>query len=291
MKPATGTFSILLVFSASSLLAQAPRPDPLAENLFPPDLVLQFQSEIVLTDEQREAIRAEMEKAHPRFEALRQQLEKETEKLAELLKKERVDEKAALAQFDQVQNLERDLKRAHLALVIGLKNKLTPEQQARLQELRKKFAADKQPASIPSKLEKVKAGVEQWQSEGHDPSPVGIIMQEFEPLMKERKFREAEAVIDRALKVLEENPKDKDARPEKKSSASPPAEPHAQSTNAKNPEALRAEIESLIATTNVPWRQIPWKSCLLEGLKESREQRKPLMFWVFIDRPADDRRC
>jgi hypothetical protein len=57
-----------------------------------------------------------------------------------------------------------------------------------------------------------------------------------------------------------------------------------------SPEALKAEIESLKAAKPA-WREIAWKSCLLEGLKESREKKKPVLLWVFIDRPIDDARC
>ena len=56
------------------------------------------------------------------------------------------------------------------------------------------------------------------------------------------------------------------------------------------PEVLKAEIEALKAP-KVAWREIAWKSCLLEGLKESREKKKPVLLWVFIDRPIDDARC
>ena len=56
------------------------------------------------------------------------------------------------------------------------------------------------------------------------------------------------------------------------------------------PESLRAEIEALKAP-NVAWRQIAWKSCLLDGLKEARAKNKPALLWVFIDRPTDDARC
>ena len=56
------------------------------------------------------------------------------------------------------------------------------------------------------------------------------------------------------------------------------------------PEALKAEIEALKAAKPA-WREIAWKSCLLEGLKESREKKKPVLLWVFIDRPIDDARC
>ena len=59
---------------------------------------------------------------------------------------------------------------------------------------------------------------------------------------------------------------------------------------AQSPEALQAEIAALKAT-HVAWRQIAWKGCLLEGLKESREKKRPVLLWVFIDRPAADARC
>ena len=55
-------------------------------------------------------------------------------------------------------------------------------------------------------------------------------------------------------------------------------------------ESLKAEIESL-KSPRVAWREIASKSCLLEGLKESRATGKPILLWVFIDRPTDDARC
>ena len=63
-----------------------------------------------------------------------------------------------------------------------------------------------------------------------------------------------------------------------------------QAQKAPTPNALQAEIEALKAP-GVAWREIAWKSCLLEGLKESRAKNKPALLWVFIDRPIDDARC
>ena len=57
-----------------------------------------------------------------------------------------------------------------------------------------------------------------------------------------------------------------------------------------SPKALRAEIEEL-RLENVAWRQIHWNTCLLEGIKESRRLKKPMILWIFIDRPVDDERC
>ena len=59
---------------------------------------------------------------------------------------------------------------------------------------------------------------------------------------------------------------------------------------AATPEALKEQVETL-KVARVAWRQIAWKSCLLEGLKESRQQKRPVLLWVFIDRPLDDARC
>jgi hypothetical protein len=63
-----------------------------------------------------------------------------------------------------------------------------------------------------------------------------------------------------------------------------------ESPTPNSPEALRVEIEALKAE-RVAWRGIAWKSCLIEGLKESRDKKKPVLLWVFIDRPIDDARC
>src|SRR5262245_23341028 len=128
--------AVLGSLAAAHLRAQAPpaeqHPDPLAGSLFPPELVIEFGADVGLAEEERAAVRAEVEKAQPRFEDLHRRLQKETEGLAGLLKKERVDPAAALAQLDKVADLEREIKRAQLALIIGIKNRLTPEQQAKL---------------------------------------------------------------------------------------------------------------------------------------------------------------
>ena len=59
---------------------------------------------------------------------------------------------------------------------------------------------------------------------------------------------------------------------------------------APTPETLKADIDALKAA-KVAWREIAWKSCLLEGLKEARARNKPALLLVFIDRPVDDARC
>ena len=65
------------------------------------------------------------------------QLQDEAEKLIELLKQARIDEAQALAQLDKVLAAEREIKRAQIALLLRLKNRLEPDQQTRLQEIQR----------------------------------------------------------------------------------------------------------------------------------------------------------
>ena len=62
------------------------------------------------------------------------------------------------------------------------------------------------------------------------------------------------------------------------------------SLTAQGISTIRAEVDSL-RVKDVAWREIPWKNCLLEGLAESRATGKPIILWIFIDRPTDDARC
>jgi hypothetical protein len=54
------------------------------------------------------------------------------------------------------------------------------------------------------------------------------------------------------------------------------------------PAAMQAEIEAL-KPKKLAWREIAWRNCPLEALKEAREKRKPVIAWVFLGNPADER--
>jgi len=210
----SASLSLLCLCLNHAFAGQAPPADPVAENLFPPELVIQHQSEIKLTEDQRNALMAEIQKAQGRIVDLQQRLQKEMDALGALLKKDDVDEQGALAQLDRVLNAEREIKRVHLGLVLEIKNKLTTEQEVKLREIKSKIAAGQLPSPqavqrvLEGKLKNVQEGVQGWQNEGRDPSKVAEIMQEFEPLMMAGKHKEAEAVLDRALKVLRQADRD-----------------------------------------------------------------------------------
>jgi len=59
---------------------------------------------------------------------------------------------------------------------------------------------------------------------------------------------------------------------------------------AQDTAKMRASVEALRAP-KVAWRGIEWKTCLLDGLRAARAESKPVLLWIFIDRPVDDARC
>ena len=126
----------LILFSVI-LAAQSPAGgDPVAENLFPPELVMSHQTAIRLDETQKSYIRGEVLRAQTRFTELQWQLQDSMEALVSLLKQTPVDESRVMSQLDKVLSSEREIKRTQISLMVRIKNKLTPDQQARLQKLR-----------------------------------------------------------------------------------------------------------------------------------------------------------
>lgn len=132
---------LLWIVMAAPLAAQQPQPsatpaDPLAKHLFPPELIMQRQTDIGLRDTQRDQISAELQKAQQTFMSVQWRIAAEAGKMDQLLQADVVNEAGVLAQADAILNLEREVKRTHLALLIRIRNLLTEEQRRRLTQLR-----------------------------------------------------------------------------------------------------------------------------------------------------------
>src|SRR5215510_2594845 len=115
-----------------------PRPpdDPMADSIFPPEMIMQHQRELGLTDEQKTFMRGEIQRTTTRFNELQWQLQDQMEALHDTVKSNSVNEQLALSQLDKVLDSEREIKRLHMEMAIRIKNKLTPEQQMKLQVMR-----------------------------------------------------------------------------------------------------------------------------------------------------------
>jgi Spy/CpxP family protein refolding chaperone len=128
----------VLFLASGTVCAQQPDQDPIGQSFFPPELVIQHQEAIGLSTEQKDAFKAEIRQAQLKFTELQWKLQDEMEKMISLVKQPHPDEPQVLAQLDKVLAAEREVKREQITLLVRIKNKLTPEQQSKLAELRGK---------------------------------------------------------------------------------------------------------------------------------------------------------
>jgi Spy/CpxP family protein refolding chaperone len=132
---------LLIATPLSSLNAQ--QPDPLGENVFPPELIMQNQQAIGLTEDQKNYIITQMQEAQEGFTKLNWSLQKEVESLIKLLSQTAADEKKVTEQLDKVLQIEAQIKKKQITLMVRIKNKLTAEQQAKLKQIREQQAKPK----------------------------------------------------------------------------------------------------------------------------------------------------
>jgi Spy/CpxP family protein refolding chaperone len=137
---------VALIIGATRLTAQgtppqrAPGagggPDDWGRSFFPPELVMQHQSEIGLQDAQRATLMSAIQQAQAKFMDVQWRLSAEGEKMKRLLQGTQVDETQVLEEVDRILAMERDIKRTQISLMVRIKNTLNPEQQAKLAKFR-----------------------------------------------------------------------------------------------------------------------------------------------------------
>jgi len=241
---------------------------------------MQKAADVGLTDEQRDAIRDAVENSHQQSSEKQMTLQAAVETLGEILQEYKIEEPKAIEGLDSVVDAERAVKQLHLQMLVQVNNILTESQRNAL----RKFHAIQREKRDPKALEKrltakvkqVQKGVQAKSQAGEQPIEIVELMQKFPKLMELGKHDEAEAVLDKALELLGEEEAEEEA----------PETP----TSFKSTEELKSEVAAL-RVEEVAWRKIQWKTCLLDGLKASQEEKKPIILWVFIDRPVDDKRC
>lgn len=121
---------------AAAQAAPKPEADPFATVLFPPELIMQHARAIRLSDEQRGTITSHIEQLQSRVVRMQWQLTEQVQALRGTLARPRVDQDRAIDQLNRVLDTEQDIKKAHLEMLIRIKNVLRPEQQSELARLR-----------------------------------------------------------------------------------------------------------------------------------------------------------
>jgi Spy/CpxP family protein refolding chaperone len=131
---------VLLLIAPLTLFAQqppSPDNDPIGRFLIPPELVMSQSEQIGLSEKQRATIKGEIQKMQTKFLDAQWDMQEQTSKMTQLLQQSPADETKILEQADKIMALEREIKRAHLTLLVRIKNALTTEQIAKLEAMRR----------------------------------------------------------------------------------------------------------------------------------------------------------
>lgn len=135
-----------LLALARPVTAQNSKPDDaFADALFDPQLVLRHSQAIGLTPTQRRTILDELKATQTALGPLQANMTEPALDLVELLGQPRVDEARVVAKMEQVLKIENEVKKQQAVLLVRIKNALTPEQQARLRELRSAETGGRKP--------------------------------------------------------------------------------------------------------------------------------------------------
>ncbi|NNE90600.1 MAG: hypothetical protein HKN23_03045 [Verrucomicrobiales bacterium] len=287
-------YRIIAFLASISLPALAQQqPQQSTSHLFPPHFIVQQAEAIGLSEEQHKKIREIVESIQTEAAPVQKKVETANREMNELLASDSPEVEEALEKLDELLDAERMMKRAQLEILIKAQGLLTAEQVGQLRQLKTQLIAQQQKnrqeleQRLQQKIRKVQAGMESLSQPGEIPEKVRQLMEKFGALMKQGMHDEAEATLDRAIQILGgETPAD----PKPQASFSIPKVKIPDPFAAATPVELQEKIEEL-RVKDVAWRKIEWKTCLLEGLAASQKENKPIVLWMFIDRPIDDKRC
>src|SRR5713101_6864788 len=124
MRTSAVAICAFLLLLAGAVSAQQPGEDQFGRSFYWPEMVMQHQEAIGLSEEQKSFLKTEIRQAQVKFTELQWKLQDEAEKLVAIVKQPRIDEQQLLAQLDKVLSAEREVKRAQVTLMARIKNKL-----------------------------------------------------------------------------------------------------------------------------------------------------------------------
>ena len=219
------TISCLIVIAASSalntgmdLFGQEERREtriPFAKVLTLPSTLLQNAKQIGLSEEQLETFQNLSEKANRESAELLKRSTVANQQLMELLSSDKIEKSTALRALDGVVEFEKENKKARLAALIEINNRLKPEQRKIALELQSALIFEHPPEQLSpmdrhdqktrmrAKLKKIRDEIETRRgSENSVPVHERDLLRKFRELMKQGRPVQAEKILDQLIEKL-----------------------------------------------------------------------------------------
>ncbi|MFT5465285.1 MAG: Spy/CpxP family protein refolding chaperone [Verrucomicrobiales bacterium] len=190
-------------------VASAQHEDPFRDAFFPPDLVIHHAEELGISDADRQRFQDELQSRKEEFEKVGQAHRAASEAMAKTLEAHPVDATVVMEKLDALLSAENEMKRLHVSAMLAVRNQLTPDQIAKIDELKKR------PNPLAKHAEFIKANIEpkkarfqqamQAREAAQNPPPEGTqeLIEKFHKLMKNGEVEYAVKAIDEALKLVE----------------------------------------------------------------------------------------
>jgi len=133
-----GFLVVWALIAAGTAVAQNPGPDkdPFKGRLFPPNVILEHQQALELSEQQLKDIRSAVIEVQSNIAEHQWDLRDAYQRVMTQLEQSPVDEASVLNDIDQALAAENKVKRMQVAMLIRLRNVLTEEQFAYLQATR-----------------------------------------------------------------------------------------------------------------------------------------------------------
>ncbi|MCP4191935.1 MAG: hypothetical protein GY768_15075 [Planctomycetaceae bacterium] len=289
----------LATFALGLAASRSVGQDTIERFFLSPDLLIQQKQKLNLTTAQLNTIQKQLEQADHDFRMHAQNSEAASRKMAQLLKADVANEEAVLNQLDAILAIEKLEKQLRLQVMIRLRNLLTAEQRKQAFTLKTSLESQSTKQRLADQLTQIGSTLTNLSQAGRHFPKLQAKLQQASKLIQSDRLGEAKSSLEmielnlQPILVAIENKKSTEKGPAQQSVFSPANDP-SDRPGTKIEKASPASVDRRIAQmkqNDVAWRKIPWKSCLLDGLNESRLQNKPIILWVFIDRPIDDERC
>ena len=128
---------LLLIGGTAAAQDSVPGKDPFNGRLFPPNVILEHQQALDISEQQLAAIRAAVIEVQGKVAEHQWDLREAYQRVMTELERSPIDEEQVLANIDQALLAENRVKKTQVAMLIKLRNLLTDEQVDYLRSVRR----------------------------------------------------------------------------------------------------------------------------------------------------------
>ncbi len=202
-------FLLCLTVSAKAAEQREYQKNPFPGKIFAAEIVLHYADEIKLTPKQRENVMLEVAEAKQSISATQDRYKRSMEELGTLLGRHPTNEDDARRKLEEVFGHEQRVKIAQWTMMVRIKNLLSEEQREALAKASRNFdpkrlaMPDELRQRLTAKMQKLQTGIRELTELGVEPTPIGELMKPFQSLLSGGRFKEAETLLDQALKKLD----------------------------------------------------------------------------------------